>query len=129
MRLRETTTGRTVFIEAKLTEHDFTARDKSHVERYTDVSSLFKTESLPSIASKYLHYQLLRNVLAAHHFNGWFVLICDRRRPDLQDAFVKVVEAVRLPELQARCRLVTWQDIASILTSELKTFLGEKYGL
>jgi len=40
-----------------------------------------------------------------------------------------VIRAVRSFELQARLRLLKWQEIAAVLPSPLGDFLAEKYGI
>ena len=129
LKLSDGPLGRTVLIEAKLTEHDFTSREKMHVEHYSGFAQVFTTHQLPIEGDKYRHYQLLRNVLAANHFNGWFCLVCDQRRQDLQDAWREVMQAVTSSKLRSRCRMITWQQIATTLPVELQAFLEEKYGI
>lgn len=70
----------------------------------------------------FLHYQLTRNVLAARYHGASFFLICDDRRPDLQDAFAEVVGVIADPKFRDRCKLITWQRIVVTLPPNLQIF-------
>ena len=118
-----------LLIEAKLTETGFTDKSIEVVERYCDFQAVFERSNLPTLDGQYRHYQLLRNVLAAHHLDFRFKLICDERRDDLIDAMSCVVSAVGDPELRARCDVVTWQEVARCVPEALQSFLLEKYGI
>lgn len=118
-----------VLIEAKLTENDFTRCQKARIERYQGFFEVFDREFLPTKEDKYEHYQLLRNLLAAHHLRTSFFLLCDQRRKDLLVAWEAVSRAVNLPELRDRCGVLTWQEIAAVSTSDLRDFLAVKYGI
>ena len=116
-----------LLIEAKLTETGFTDKRIEVVERYCDFQAVFEPSALPKLDGQYRHYQLLRNVLAAHHLGFRFRLICDERRDDLIDAVSCIVAAVRDPELRDRCGVVTWQEIARCVPEALRSFLQDKY--
>ena len=118
-----------LLIEAKLTETGFTDKRIEVVERYCDFQAVFEPSTLPMLDGQYRHYQLLRNVLAAHHLGFRFRLICDERRDDLIDAVSCIVSAVRDPELRARCGVVTWQEVARCVPEALQSFLLDKYGI
>ena len=118
-----------LLIEAKLTETGFTDKRIEVVERYCDFQAVFEPSVLPTLDGQYRHYQLLRNVLAAHHLGFRFRLICDERRDDLIDAVSCIASAVRDPELRARCGVVTWQEVARCVPEALQSFLLEKYGI
>jgi len=120
---------RTVLAECKLTETDFTAKPRAHVERYAAFTETFDVASLPQRDGQFLHYQLIRNVLAARYHKASFSLICDQRRPDLQEAFAEVVSVIADPQLRLRCSLITWQQIATTVPVSLRTFLTAKYGI
>ncbi|NLF21824.1 MAG: hypothetical protein GX590_01565 [Lentisphaerae bacterium] len=120
---------RTVLAECKLTEPNFTACPRAHVERYAAFDQTFDVAHLPQKDGQFLHYQLIRNVLAARHHEASFTLICDQRRPDLQEAFGTVVSAIVDPRLRLRCSVITWQQIAATLPMSLQTFLSAKYGI
>ncbi len=120
---------RTVLAECKLTEADFTARPRAHVERYAAFTETFDVAHLPQKDGQFLHYQLIRNVLAARFHEASFFLICDQRRPDLQEAFAEVVSVIADPQLRLRCSVITWQQIAATLPMSLRAFLAEKYGI
>ena len=118
-----------LLIEAKLTEKDFTRKRADAVERYCDFGSVFESASLYTQDGYYLHYQLIRNVLAAYHLGSRFRLICDARRDDLIDAACNVLSAVRAPDLLAKCGIVTWQEVARCAPEALQSFLLGKYGI
>lgn len=120
---------RKVFVESKLTEKDFTAKSIAHVERYAGFDAVFDTARLPQGDGHYLHYQLIRNVLAAHHGSGAFMLLHDERRPDLADALQAVRKSIVDPRLRARCSSLTWQQIAATMPMHMKEFLSSKYGI
>jgi hypothetical protein len=120
---------RTLLAECKLTETDFTARPRAHVERYADFTETFDVPRLPQRDGQFLHYQLIRNVLAARFHSANFSLICDLRRPDLQEAFAEVVSVIADPQLRRRCSVVTWQQIAATMPMNVRRFLASKYGI
>ena len=115
------------------------------VRSYRDLEEVFDVSQLPtpedlaeydpgtgvagSGAPAFAGYQLIRNVLAAHHLAASFCVICDGRRPDLIREWWRIHAAIRLPELRARCRLVLWQEVALAVTKPLADFLEAKYGL
>jgi hypothetical protein len=115
------------FVEAKLTEADFTSKVKAHVERYRDFDQVFESATLPQREEEYSNYQLIRNVLAASTHELEFYLICDARRPDLLRSWWGVMGSVKSPALRSRCHLVFWQEIAASAPEELREFLLEKY--
>jgi hypothetical protein len=47
----------------------------------------------------------------------------------LQEAWFKVMAAVKLAELQVRLSVLTWQKLAKYLPEELQEFLDLKYGI
>ena len=77
----------------------------------------------------YASYQLVRNVLAAHATGACFSIIYDQRRPDLREAWFKVMCAVKNAELRVRCKALTWQEIVPLLPEQLREFLAMKYGV
>jgi hypothetical protein len=117
------------FVESKLTEKDFTREPRSTVEQYRDFREVFNSNRLPVANGKYKHYQLIRNVLAAHYHNASFHLIYYDGRDDLLAAFGEVNEAVILNDLRGRCHAITWQKIAGVLGPSLRDFLRTKYGI
>jgi hypothetical protein len=56
-----------LLVESKLTEGDFQCREVASVESYRDFADVFECRKLPHDARGFLSYQLIRNVLAAHH--------------------------------------------------------------
>ena len=129
LRLSNSTGDLTIFVEAKLTEPNFTKKDIAHVNSYRGFASVFSSDKLPTQEGQYLHYQLLRNVIAANYYQVGFCLVCDERRPDLQEAWGEVNRAILSTDLKERCLLITWQQVATVLSAELQTFLADKYGI
>jgi hypothetical protein len=77
----------------------------------------------------YEGYQLIRNVLAAHATNCAFCVIHDHRRPDLREAWYRVMSAVRSSDLRVRLKVITWQELSACLPEDLRAFLESKYGI
>jgi hypothetical protein len=80
-------------------------------------------------APGYACYQLIRNVLAAHAAGNSFCVLHDARRPDLREEWYRVMAAVKVVELRARLKVLTWQELAQHLPVELQEFLDRKYGI
>ena len=118
-----------LLIEAKLTEKDFTKKRVDAVERYRDFGAVFESSILLTQDGHYLHYQLIRNVLAAYQHGFRFRLICDARRCDLIEAARTVLYAIRPPNLRAKCDIITWQEIARCAPEALGAFLRDKYDI
>lgn len=118
-----------LLVEAKLTEADFQSREKQYVEAYRDFEEVFFRRELPQTQERYLSYQLIRNVLAAHALECSFCVVHDDRRPDLREAWYAVMRCVQLAELRTRCKVLTWQELAGCLPDRLRRFLSEKYGI
>jgi hypothetical protein len=77
----------------------------------------------------YSGYQLIRNVLAAYAEGSSFCVVHDERRPDLREMWFKVMAAVTIAEMRVRCKVLTWQELAGLLSEELQEFLESKYGI
>jgi hypothetical protein len=77
----------------------------------------------------YASYQLIRNVLAAHATGSSFCMLHDARRPDLREAWYKVMAAVKQSEMRVRLKVLTWQELAALLPGDLQEFLDLKYGI
>jgi hypothetical protein len=120
--------GTNIF-EAKLTETDFQMQRADLVERYRDLREVFDCRQLPRAGKKYSSYQLIRNILAAYHLHLEFCALIDGRRPDLLEYLYTTVSAIRWAELRARCRVLTWQELARCLPAPLRQFLASKYGI
>jgi hypothetical protein len=118
-----------VLIEAKLTEGDFQSARKDVVWGYRDFATVFDPEQLPQSRDRYLSYQLLRNVLAAHALQCSFCVLIDSRRPDLADGWYAVMKSVMPIDLRTRLRISTWQELARVLPRKVRDFLAEKYGI
>jgi len=96
-----------------------------------DLPPNLSTTNKPKIQRQpILHsYQLVRGVLAAHHEDKRFVVLCDRRRADLIERWFQILRAIRPYELRSRCALLTWQELAATLPITLQHFLETKYGI
>src|SRR2546430_4035930 len=118
-----------LLVESKLTESDFQCSEVALVESYRDFADVFECRKLPQDARGFLSYQLIRNVLAAHHGHCSFCVMLDARRPDPREAWFSVMSCVRMVDLRLRCKLLTWQELAEPLPGKLQRFLLEKYGI
>ena len=119
-----------LLVEAKLTEYDFQTAPLRLIERYRDISNVFDVDRLDVGDRLVQSYQLIRGVLAAHSAPGQrFCVICDARRPDLIDAWHRVMMAVKLYELRCRLQLLTWQELTAALPVSSRAFLEEKFGI
>ena len=85
-------------------------------------------EAAPAVPG-YASYQLIRNVLAAYAHGCSFCVIHDERRPDLREAWFRVMAAVKSAELRVRLKVMTWQELAELLPEALQEFLDLKYGI
>jgi hypothetical protein len=85
--------------------------------------------SIVVVQSGYASYQLIRNSLAAYAHSCSFCVVHDERRPDLREAWFKVIAAVRSADLRVRLKVLTWQELAALLPEELQNFLDLKYGI
>lgn len=118
-----------LFIEAKLMESDFQCADSQLISRYRDLEIVFTPSELPTRNGRQSSYQLIRGVLAAYANKGSFCVFCDARRPDLIEAWYRVMSAVRLMDFRWRLKLLTWQELSKTLPKDLQDFLIAKYGI
>ncbi len=118
-----------LLIEAKLTESDFQSRDAEIVRGYREFEEVFDPTELPMALGKFLSYQLVRNVLAAHASGCSFCVLLDERRVDLLEQWYAVMRCVRIANLRLRCKVLTWQELSEILPPRLREFLDYKYGV
>jgi hypothetical protein len=118
-----------MLFEAKLTEGDFQIQRAELVEGYRDFKEVFECRQLPRAMRKYVSYQLIRNVLAAHALGMDFCTLLDSRRPDLLEDWYAIVRCIRSATLRASCKVLTWQELASCLPAALQSFLSAKYGI
>jgi hypothetical protein len=118
-----------LLVEAKLTESDFQCANQSLIARYRDLESVFEVADLPMRDGKLSGYQLIRGTLAAYATSLSFSVFCDARRPDLIQAWYGILRAVRAADLRCRLKLLTWQELASVLPMNLQEFLAVKYGI
>jgi hypothetical protein len=77
----------------------------------------------------YASYQLIRNALAACAQGCSFCVVHDERRPDLREAWFRVIAAVKSGEMRVRLKVLTWQELAALLPEDLQHFLDIKYGI
>jgi hypothetical protein len=118
-----------MLFEAKLTEGDFQIQRAELVEQYRDLREVFEPRQLPRTKRKYVSYQLIRNVLAAHALDLDFCTLLDARRPDLLEDWYSIARCIRSATLRARCKVLTWQELSLCLPASLQRFLSVKYGI
>ncbi len=104
------------------------AEEYSQLEEPTESLTPSRT---PSKSSRTVidAYQLIRNVLAAFASDASFCVLCDARRRDLIEIWYSVLSAVHYPSFAWRLKLLTWQELASVLPKDLQQFLEAKYGI
>ncbi|HEU5412718.1 MAG TPA: hypothetical protein VFW31_03130 [Candidatus Angelobacter sp.] len=119
----------TLLVEAKLTENDFQNASAELVASYRDLDEVFEVSALPRSGDRYVSYQLVRNVLAAHAGEFSFCVMLDARRPDLLEAWHAIMRAVTPVDLRTRCKVLTWQELSNALPHGLREFLRLKYGI
>ncbi len=118
-----------LLIEAKLTESDFQLATMAKIQRYRDFHDVFEAGMLGEVGGAVRGYQVIRGILAAHNSGGSFCLFCDARRPDLIESWFSTLRAVKLCDLRARLKLMTWQELSFFLPKSLQKFLHDKYGI
>jgi hypothetical protein len=119
-----------LFVEAKLTETGFQTAKRRLIQRYRDLEAVFDLARVPQKGKDgILGYQLIRNVLAAFASDAAFCVFCDERRGDLVEAWYSVLSAVHSPGFAWRLKLLTWQELAAVLSPDLQEFLEVKYGI
>lgn len=118
-----------LLVEAKLTEGDFQTGAAVALDMYRDFRAVFDPVALPRAGARFLSYQLIRNVLAAHATGLSFCVMLDSRRPDLLEAWHAVMRSIRAAELRTRCKVLTWQELSNALSRKLQRFLEMKYGI
>ncbi len=118
-----------MLFEAKLTESDFQSAAASVLLGYRDFEDVFDGAELPEEGGKLASYQLIRNVLAAHASDCGFCVLVDARRPDLIESWYAVLRCIRPVELRVRCKVLTWQELCTVLPEPLVEFLAQKYGI
>lgn len=79
--------------------------------------------------SGYESYQLIRNVLAAHATDSSFCVLHDGRRLDLREDWFQIMSAVKSAEMRTRLKVLTWQELAALVSEPLQEFLDLKYGI
>jgi hypothetical protein len=119
----------TLLVESKLTEANFQTAKPNQVDCYRDLQAAFDMDALPKESGCYTCYQLIRNVLAAYALGLNFCVLLDARRPDLRDSWYGVISSIRSFELKTRCKVLTWQELSTVLPKDLQLFLDLKYGI
>ncbi len=117
------------FVEAKLTEADFTDKDVATVQKYKNLGLHFHTDCLPIRNNRYQNYQIIRNLLATIQHEKRHMLLCDERRPDLARLYMETVRCLRDQQLRMNCRVVFWQDVQRACGQDLGSFLHSRYGI
>lgn len=118
-----------LLVEAKLTESNFQFASMDLISRYRDLEAVFDVSELPARNGKQCGYQLIRGALAAYATRRSFCVFCDARRPDLVESWYRIMRAVQPFELRCRLKLLTWQELTSVLPQGLQLFLSAKYGI
>ena len=118
-----------LLVESKLTENDFQTGAADLVENYRDFEQVFERRALLRSGTRYVSYQLIRNVLAAHATGMSFCVMLDERRPDLLEAWHAIMRCVDDVGLKTRLKVLTWQELSTALPSGLRRFLQLKYGI
>lgn len=117
-----------LYVEAKLTEESFTEKEKEEVEKYSRFSEIFDIQRLPQSDTHYRNYQIIRNILAARQKNKSHILLCDQRRGDLVRSYLDTVNCIKEPSDRKKCRVIFWQEIASLAGKDMKDWLWSRYG-
>ncbi len=117
------------FVEAKLTEEDFTEKDVAEVQKYKRFGLCFHVNSLPINNGRYQNYQIIRNLLAAIQHEKRHMLLCDERRSDLARRYMETVCCLRDQQQRESCRVVFWQEVQRACGKDLGSFLHSRYGI
>src|ERR1700751_4345380 len=118
-----------LLVEAKLTQSDLQSARLDFICRYRDFDIVFELSNLPCRNGRYGSYQLIEGTLAAHATCCSFCVFCDARSPDLIKQWYLVMRAVRICKLRCHLMLLTWQQLAAALPSDLQQLLAAKYGV
>ena len=118
-----------LLVESKLTEGDFQGKSTEVMRSYRDFKEVFDARRLPRAGGSYRGYQLIRNVLAAHHLNASICVFADGRRPDLMESWYEIIFCIKIFDLRMRCKILTWQELSTTLPKPLQKFLATKYGI
>ena len=94
-----------------------------------DSFAVFDAVVRPPGEPGYAGYQLIRNVLAAYATQCSFCVMHDERRPDLREEWFRIMAAVKNTQMRTRLKVLTWQELAAYLPTELQQFLDAKYGI
>jgi hypothetical protein len=103
--------------------------EANEIAREFQAGIVAKAREAEPVEPGYAGYQLVRNVLAAYAEGCSFCVVHDERRPDLREQWFDVMKAVRSAEMRARCKVMTWQELAGFAGAGLREFLELKYGI
>jgi len=117
------------FVEAKLTEKDFTDKNVADVMKYKNLSLHFHADCLQIHNDRYQNYQIIRNLLAAIQHGKRHMLLCDERRPDLVRRYMETVCCLQNQHQRRSCRVVFWQELQRACGKDLGSFLNSRYGI
>ena len=117
------------FAEEFTQEWEPAAEDNGAAAQAFQAEIVERARELEPVEAGYASYQLIRNVLAAYAEGCSFCVVHDDRRPDLREAWFKVMAAVKSAELRVRLSVLTWQELAAFLPEDLQIFLDLKYGI
>lgn len=116
-----------IICESKLTESNFTEKEKCIVEKYYGFNDVFDKDLLEIKNGNYINYQLIRNILTAYNYSYRFILFIDETRTDLIRSLFNVVKAIKIADLRKKISFITWQELANKCGSDLKNYLSQKY--
>lgn len=103
--------------------------EAARVAREFQAAIVGRARAAEPFEAGYRGYQLIRNVLAAYAEGSSFCAIHDERRPDLREMAFEVMSAVKSAGMRARCKVLTWQELAGVVPAALADFLDAKYGI
>ncbi len=118
-----------IICESKLTEDTFTNKNRQDIEKYDHFNDLFYKSFLKGTQTEFENYQLIRNILSLLTGYIRFILFCDERRSDLIVRLYETIGCIKDITLRSKCSVITWQQIASVVGTDLKSFLAVKYGI
>lgn len=116
-----------IICESKLTESNFTEKEKYIVEGYENFDLVFDKDLLEIKNGNYINYQLIRNILTAYKYSYRFILLIDETRIDLIRSLFNVVKAIKIADLRMKISFITWQELANKCGNHLKDYLSQKY--
>jgi hypothetical protein len=124
----------TIFAVERLPSKILTPQTHPSSEDFSDLEEPPMNPTSPTPTSAHSRtviqgYQLIRNVLAAFAADASFCVLCDARRHDLIEIWYSVLSTVHYPNFTWRLKLLTWQELSTVLPEDLQQFLEAKYGI